>query len=440
MTARYGGLLLLLAITLVPIPLHSEPGTPRLRYPLDGTLYPANIAPPTWSWTGGEGPWRVEVTALDGAPFAAIAEVDDRRFTPDPAAWPAWRAVLGEGRARVRVVDQATGAASATASFSFAESCEGTLVYRLVTEPFWADRQLRTRLRQQEVSEPAPRVLQPDLPLTPCRGCHAVHPEGATIAVQVRDPYDPRTEILPGPGVDPAPLDLPDPPFGRTAGLAWTPDGDLVVAMGLELDYEVRPDGLTLTHHASDLARVDVKSGSWERIPGASSPDAVEDFPDPSPDGRTLAFVRGSSLDTETGELDIWTVDLDGSGEARPLPGASGGGGAHVYPRHSPDGRWIAFVRTAGGYFARPDADLYLVPAAGGEARALEVNVPDRMDSWPSWSLDGRWLAYASKRDGRTRAYLSRIDDQGRASPPVPWPGDPPDDLSCNHPTFGGPR
>ena len=420
----------------------SEPGAPVLHYPLDGTLYPANIAPPTWSWSeSSEGPWRVEVMATDGTPFAAIAEVVSPRFTPDAAAWRTWRSALGEGPARVQVVDRTTGAASAPVTFAFAEPCEGTLVFRLVTAPFWADRQLRTRLRRQEVSDASPRELAPGMENTPCRGCHAADRGGTALAVQVRDPYHPRTQLLAG-GYLAADLQLPAPPFGRTSGLTWTPQGELVVAMGLELDYEVRDDGLTLTHHASDLARVDVTGGTWEPIPGASSPDAVEDFPDVSPDGLTLAFVRGPALDTETGDLDIWTVELTLSGEARPLQGASGGGGGHVYPRFSPDGRWIAFVRTGGGYFARPDADLYLVPAEGGEARALGVNVPDRMDSWPSWSLDGRWLVYASKRDDpeRTRAYLTRIDDQGTASPPVPWPGALPAGLSCNHPTFTGLR
>ncbi len=432
-----------LMAALAPIYLASvEPAAageePILRYPLDGTLYPANIAPPTWSWHGGEGPWRVEVAALDGPPFAAIAVVSDPRFTPDEAAWAAWRTVLGDGRARVRVVDEATDAAGPTASFAFAEPAEGTVVFRQVTAPFWADRQLRTRLRRQAVSDPAPLPLEQDLPDTPCRGCHAASRDGGTLAMQVRDPYDPHTDLLRTGEAAPTPLALPDPPFGRTSGLAWTPEGQLVVAMGLELDYQVHPDGLTLTHHASDLALVDPASASWQPIPGASDPAAVEDFPDVSPDGRTLAFVRGPVLDIETGELDIWTVPLTGEGVARPLDGASGGGGAHVFPRHSPDGRWIAFVRTGGGYFARPDADLYLVPAAGGLARSLEVNVPDRMDSWPSWSLDGHWLVYASRRDDpdRTRAYLTRIDDDGHASPPVPLPGPLPAGLSHNHPTF----
>ena len=425
----------LLGLLLGSVALRSEPGPPTLHYPLDGTLYPANIAPPTWEWSGGGGPWRVEVAAVDGPPFAAIAEVDAPRFTPDPAAWAAWREVLGTGRARVRVLDRATGAASEPAHVAFAEPLEGALLFRLVTTPFWADRQLRTELRIQGVDEPSSRALAPDLGPTPCRGCHAAHPGGDTLAVQVRDPWDPHTELL----ADGTPtlLDLPAPPFGRTSGLAWTPDGDLVVAMGLVYDYQVREDGFTLIHHASDLARVDPGTGAWQPIPGAAEDGVVEDFPAVSPDGKTLAFVRGPRLDTVAGDLDIWTVPLDGGGTATALAGAAGGGGGHVFPRYSPDGRWLAFVRTSGGYFARPDAELMLVPAAGGQVIPLSVNTADRMDSWPSWSLDGRWLVFASRRDDpdRTRVYLTRVDPDGQASPPVPWPGQTTDGRSANHPT-----
>ena len=416
--------------------------TIALYYPLDGTLYPANLTPPTWSWeAAGEGPWRIEVSALDGATVAAQATVHEPRFVPDAPSWSVWRALLGDGRGQVRVVDLSSGLASASASFAFAEPAVGTLVFRWVTAPFHADPLLRTRLRRQSVSELESTPLVPDLPLAPCRGCHAIHPDGDSLAVQVRDPYEPHTEWLhPHAHGSTRALDLPAPPFGRTSGLAWTPDGALVVAMDLELDYSVEPDGLELTVHASDLARVDPTSGAWQLVAGASDPTAVEDFPDVSPDGATLAFVRGPRIDVVEGDLDIWTVPLRGehAGRARPLEGASGGGIAHYFPRHSPDGRWIAFVRSNGGYFARPEADLYLVPATGGEARRLAVNTAGRMDSWPSWSLDGRWLAWASRRDDpdRTHVYLTRIDDNGRASPPVRLPGEAPPPLSYNHPTF----
>ena len=140
----------------------------------------------------------------------------------------------------------------------------------------------------------------------------------------------------------------------------------------------------------------------------------------------------GHYLEVET------AIALEGDGEARPLPGASGDGRASYFPRYSPDGRWIAFVRSDGGYFARPSSDLFLVPASGGDARRLSVNTSGRMDSWPSWSLDGHWLVWASRRDDspNTRVFFTEIDPTGGCSPPVPFPGHVPEGMSVNHPTI----
>lgn len=415
-----------------------------LQQPLDGALYPPAMAPPTWRWDpagrgpGGPGPWTVEVDTGPGG-FAVVAAVAEPRFTPAADDWSSWRAAIGDGAGRVRVrpVD---GGPAATSRFGFSpHPVAGTLTFRLVTAPFHADPQLRTRLAQQVISDPAPRPLAPDLPATPCKGCHAIHPAGTTLALQVRDPHDPHTALWTPDTAAPARLDVPRDPFGRTSGLTWTQGGRLLVAMGLDYTYERHEDGFTLTHHASDLAVVDPADGSWSRIPGASSPFAVEDFPALSPDGETLAFVRGGKLDTVSGALDIYVVPFhDGEGgTAQPLAGASGAG-AHYFPRYSPDGRWMALVHSEGGYFARPSADLVLIPAAGGEPVPSTIN-SGRMDSWPSWSLDGHWLAFASRRDdpARTHVYLTAVGPDGGLSPPVQLPGDDPEGGCYNHPTFG---
>jgi tetratricopeptide (TPR) repeat protein len=67
----------------------------------------------------------------------------------------------------------------------------------------------------------------------------------------------------------------------------------------------------------------------------------------------------------------------------------------------------------------QPDADLYILPAEGGEARRLRCNTP-RMNSWHSWSPNGHWLVFASKANGPyTQMWLTHMDAEGRSSPPV---------------------
>jgi tetratricopeptide (TPR) repeat protein len=67
----------------------------------------------------------------------------------------------------------------------------------------------------------------------------------------------------------------------------------------------------------------------------------------------------------------------------------------------------------------QPDSELYIVPAAGGEARRMACNT-GRMNSWHSWSPNGRWLVFSSKADSDfTQLYLTHVDDDGNSSPPV---------------------
>ena len=420
----------------------ADPAPPTWIQPLEATVYPPNLAPPTWEWrSAASPPCLLEVDVGTGG-FQEVGRLDEPRYTPTTEQWDAWQEALAGSVGRVRV--RSSDGQVARTSFRFSDHpMEGALFYRLVRAPFGSDPLFRTRLRTQRASDPGPRPLIPhDLPLTPCRGCHAVSPHGQQIAYQQRDPYTGSTlELLDLATEQRRALSPPSPAFERCSGLAWTPDGRVVVATNVQTSDRQEGDGFTLTHFASDLAVVDPSSGEWSLVPGASDPDVVEDFPAISPDGQSLAFVRGERLDLSSGDLAIWTVPFDEGqgGEARPLPGASEAGRASYFPRYSPDGQSLAFVVSDGGFSARPSSDLYLVPVSGGEAVYLSVNTPGRMDSWPSFSPDGHWLTWASRRDDpdRTAIYLTQLEPDGGCSPPVRLPGDAPPGWSYNHPTFG---
>src|SRR2546425_4945716 len=93
--------------------------------------------------------------------------------------------------------------------------------------------------------------------------------------------------------------------------------------------------------------------------PGASETDATPAtrllrFPTLSRD--SIAFVYAG---------DIWTVARSG-GLARQLTSDPG---LEIFPRYSPDGKWIAFTGQYDG-----NRDVYVIPAEGG--------VPKRLTFW----------------------------------------------------------
>ena len=92
---------------------------------------------------------------------------------------------------------------------------------------------------------------------------------------------------------------------------------------------------------------------------------------------------------------------------------------SNSFPKMSPDGRWIVFVQCRNGQLMRPDGQLYIVPASGGEARRMRCNTP-LMNSWHSFSPNGRWLVFTSKsRSPYTQMFLTHIDENGNDSPAI---------------------
>ena len=111
--------------------------------------------------------------------------------------------------------------------------------------------------------------------------------------------------------------------------------------------------------------------------------------PQVSPDGSRVVFVKVTVNSAKTNyDTSLWMVSTTGSEEPTRLTA----GTRDYTPRWSPDGRSLAFARSAEapGSFSQ----IYLLPMKGGEAFQL-TNVA-RGAGGPVWSPDGKWIALGS--------------------------------------------
>src|SRR5580692_8438604 len=123
--------------------------------------------------------------------------------------------------------------------------------------------------------------------------------------------------------------------------------------------------------------------------------------PQVSANGREILYVR-SEPDWKANRRigHIWKVNSDGSGALQMTAGTDG----ENTPRWSPDGKTIAFIakRDAG-----PDAvaQIFLISAAGGEARALTTHATAVTNI--TWSPDGA-LIYFRAADAKSDELKAR--------------------------------
>jgi Flp pilus assembly protein TadD len=185
------------------------------------------------------------------------------------------------------------------------------------------------------------------------------------------------------------------------------------------------------------LAWYDRETKTMRPLPGADDPRYVHTSAFWSPDGKYLIFSRAEARDpyppgqpkpeyaNGTGETpiqyDLYKIPFNEGrgGTAVPVEGASNNGMSNDFPKVSPDGRWIVWVENKNGLLMRPDSRLFMVPFEGGKPRLMTCNT-SLMNSWHTFSPNGRWLAFSSKaRSPFTQLMMTHIDADGSDTPAI---------------------
>ena len=178
----------------------------------------------------------------------------------------------------------------------------------------------------------------------------------------------------------------PAPAAASSLNPAMPAELDHILDKALEKDRDLRYQ--SARELRADLARLRRDSGS------AESHD-VQPAPAPRrPMGRD-GGARGGGLGAlAIGGYVAWKDRAPAASDAATaLSRVTFEDGLQAQPTWSPDGRFIAYTSDQAGNF-----DIWVQPVAGG--RAVQVTTDPAADWQPAWSPDGNSLAFRSEREG----------------------------------------
>ena len=453
-----------------------------IHYPLHETVFPPEVIAPTFRWEDGNSTcdtWLITIAFADDQPRAGFL-THATEWTPRLRQWESIKRRSLEQEARVTILGVNRSApqkilSGARISISTSKDEVGApLFYREVNLPFIDAVKDPTRIRWRfgsVSSEQQPPIVLEKLPV--CGNCHSFSTDGAALGMDVDYANDKGSYAF-APVKEQIVLskselitwsdyrrDDGEPTFGLLSQVS--PDGKYVVSTVKDRSVFVPKPELAFSQLffpiKGILAVYCKATGTFRALSGADDPAFVQSNPSWSPDGKYIVFARSEAyrLRMDKGSVllskeecrefleegrpflfDLYRIPFnDGKGGTpEPLEGASHNGMSNYFARYSPDGKWIVFCKAKSYMLLQPDSELYIIPAEGGEARRLRCNTK-RMNSWHSWSPNGRWLVFSSKANSAyTQLFLTHIDEQGYSSPPVLLEHFTSPDRAANIPEF----
>lgn len=228
----------------------------------------------------------------------------------------------------------------------------------------------------------------------------------------------------------------------RSAGVypSWHPGGEIIAfsANLINQGFHSRMERTsTVIDKYSDILLYDIQTSTITR-PAELAGSDLENLPSWSNDGKSLYYVLAPRAEEELSYQNIQYSLLNRSfdprtrsfGPSDTLINASKWGKSVSFPRENPQGNLIAFVGSDQGYFTiySPEADVFFYRNSDDSIVKPEIN-SEFTESYPSWSGNGRWLMFVSKRTDKlfSQVWFSYVDKDGNASKPVILPQKDPD-------------
>jgi dipeptidyl aminopeptidase/acylaminoacyl peptidase len=168
---------------------------------------------------------------------------------------------------------------------------------------------------------------------------------------------------------------------------------------------QFKEDGVGyLDRRRTHLYVFDIAAKSLTQV---TSGDFDDSEPAWSPDGKQLAFTSNRSVPDPDRNYnrDIWTVAADNSDKGARLMQITANPGDDNSPSWSPDGKWIAYItQIEPRLFQYATAHVAISPSTGGQAKVLTLAF-DRMSYVPRFSADGKCVYFIADDDGAQNLY-----------------------------------
>lgn len=216
----------------------------------------------------------------------------------------------------------------------------------------------------------------------------------------------------------------------------WHPSGEYIACSVNNTTQDLHATHRTEVYDkASDVVVYHVKKREIHTVAQLSSAGRLETFPAFSPDGRWLYFCSAPALplpdslrrlryslcriafNASDGTFGTTVDTLFDAGKEKK---------SFLFPRVSPDGRFMLGTLTDYGTFPiwHRDADLHMIDLRTGKPVACEEANSDDTESYHSWSANGKWVIFSSRRlDGLyTRLFISHVEESGKLSKPFLLP------------------
>jgi hypothetical protein len=399
-----------------------------------GITIPPNIAPMNFSILEKGESFKVVATSHLTGYQVKISSADGIIRFPERA----WRKLMKESEGdsliftiySINKTDQKVEEYNSFSMNVAKEKIDPYLVYRLIYPGYysWSDIKIVQR-SIEDFSEHS--IIENQVLEKNCANCHSFNNNNpGRFMIHVRGSLGGTYFVEDGK------ITRTDPKIDAMAGSAtypsWHPGGRFLAFSTNQVKQSFYSDSaknIEVFDLASSLVLYDRENNEIVKITESDTTKDLLTFPSWSPDGRYLYFCRAlqviNSTDPELDQIKQTHYDLARKsfdpesrifGETEIIYKASELDKSVSFPRISPDGKFLVFTLADYGTFPiwHREADLYMLDLQSNSVKKMNINSIET-ESYHSWSLNGNWLVFSSKRaDGRSaRPYIVHIDSSG---------------------------